>query len=313
MSDWVALHNRLVKNWKHRVKWAKHQKIQCFRIYDRDIPAFPLIIDWYQGHVHLQEHDTHWQQTESEHITWLQQVKDIVKEVLQTEEAYLHCKLRFRQRAHRQYQKTDKPGQDFVVEEQEHRFWVNLDAYIDTGLFLDHRPTRRWVAQQAAGKRFLNLFCYTGSFTVYAGVAGAIYSESVDLSRTYLEWAKRNLLLNYLNVQQHKLVCADVFTYLSEAQRLKSQFDLIVLDPPSFSNSAKMHGVLNIQRDHTWLIKSCLYLLSEGGILYFSTNLRGFVLDSEWETSAENMTYSSIPDDFRNKKIHQCWRFVKPI
>jgi 23S rRNA (cytosine1962-C5)-methyltransferase len=311
VSDWQAFHNRISKNWKHVSKWAKRQGLHCFRLYDKDIPAFPLILDWYQGHVHIQEYETHWRQTESEHEAWLSEAHQTIAQALTVPPEYLHGKRRHRQRGRTQYGKTGVRGQDFIVEEQGHRFWVNLDAYVDTGLFLDHRPTRRRVEMEAAGKRVLNLFCYTGAFTVYAGAGGAVASESVDLSNTYLDWAKRNLLLNQLDLARHKLVRADVLSYLQTTSYAK--FDLIILDPPSFSNSAKMHGILDIQRDHSNLIQACLHRLSENGILYFSTNLRGFTLDTAWHTLAENISAQSVPDDFRNKKIHQCWRIVNSL
>jgi 23S rRNA (cytosine1962-C5)-methyltransferase len=309
VSDWQALYNRLSKNWKHLSKWAARQEIHCFRLYDKDIPSFPLIIDWYQGQVHIQEYDTHWQQTVSEHAAWLAKAQQIIAEVLKVSPEHLHSKHRHRQRGQSQYQKTGVSGQDFIVKEQGHRFWVNLDAYVDTGLFLDHRLTRRRVEREAKNKRVLNLFCYTGAFTVYAGAGGAVASESVDLSNTYLDWAKRNLHLNQLDLNRHKLIRADVFAYLRECS---AQFDLIILDPPSFSNSAKMQGVLDIQRDHSGLIEGCLSRLSAKGSMYFSTNLRGFTLDTRWHAIAENISHQSVPDDFRNKKIHQCWRIVKP-
>lgn len=311
VSDWPALQNRLRKNWQHVSKWAKRQEITCFRLYDRDIPTFPLMIDWYQGQLHIQEYDTNWQQTEAEHLQWTQQIKHIIADTLSVPIDALHWKHRHRQRGQNQYEKTGVAGQDFIVREHGHQFWVNIDAYLDTGLFLDHRPTRRRIELEAAGKRFLNLFCYTAAFTVYAAAGKALSSESVDLSNTYLEWAKRNLLLNQIDIAQHKLVRADVMQYVYAAKKSRRQYDLIVLDPPSFSNSAKMQGVLDIQRDHSALIRDCLHLLVPNGTLYFSTNLRRFMLDSEWHALAENISHQSVPEDFRNKKIHQCWRIPK--
>jgi 23S rRNA (cytosine1962-C5)-methyltransferase len=304
--------NRLLKNWRHINKWAKRQQLHCFRLYDRDIPEFPLAIDWYQGDVHVQEYDTQWQQTEEEYQAWISMVSEAICNVLQILPTQLHFKVRRRQRGQSQYEKTGTTGCDKVIEEQGHQFWINLDAYLDSGLFLDHRNTRRRIETEAAGKRFLNLFCYTGAFTVYAAAGAADSSVSVDLSNTYLAWAKRNFILNGIDLKKHQLVRADVFAYLKAAKKAKAQFDLILLDPPSFSNSTKMQGILEIQRDHSRLIQHCLDLLTSEGVLYFSNNLRGFSLDPQWHAYAENMNSFSVPEDFRNKKIHQCWRIVPP-
>ena len=208
-----------------------------------------------------------------------------------------------------QYEKTGKTGDDFVITENGRKFWVNLDKYLDTGLFLDHRNTRKKVGDTAADKRFLNLFSYTGSFTVYAATGGAASSETVDLSNTYLDWAKRNFELNGIDTEQHKIVRADVFQYLQNAADEGKQFDLIVMDPPSFSNSKKMLDILDIQRDHKKLIDGAMNLLASDGILYFSNNLRSFVLDDSVaeQYAVKDISKQSVPDDFRNKKIHQCW------
>jgi len=208
-----------------------------------------------------------------------------------------------------QYEKTGKTGDDFIITENGRKFWVNLDKSLDTGLFLDHRNTRKKVGETAAGKRFLNLFSYTGSFTVYAATGGAASSETVDLSNTYLDWAKRNFKLNGIDTEQHKIVRADVFQYLQNAAAEGKQFDLIVMDPPSFSNSKKMLDILDIQRDHKKLIDGAMNLLASDGILYFSNNLRSFVLDNSVseQYAVKDISKQSVPDDFRNKKIHQCW------
>ena len=205
--------------------------------------------------------------------------------------------------------KTGKTGDDFVITENGRKFWVNLDKYLDTGLFLDHRNTRKKVGETATGKRFLNLFSYTGSFTVYAATGGAASSETVDLSNTYLDWAKRNFELNSISPEQHQIVRADVFQYLQNAAAEGKQFDLIVMDPPSFSNSKKMLDILDIQRDHKKLIDGAMSLLASDGILYFSNNLRSFVLDDSVaeQYAVKDISKQSVPDDFRNKKIHQCW------
>ena len=250
ISDFI---NRLGKNLKHQLKWAKRQNIEAWRIYDKDIPQYPFAIDVYGEHIHLQEYDTGWLMHPDDYQKWLDDVREAVQFVTGFERHNIHLKQRSRQKGTAQYEKTGALGEDFIVYEHGRQFWVNLDKYLDTGLFLDHRNTRYKVGNMAAGKRFLNLFSYTGSFTVYAATGGAIYSETVDLSNTYLDWAKRNFQLNNMDLNQHQIVRADVFQYLQDAAKQNKQFDLIVLDPPSFSNSKKMLDILDIQRDQAKL------------------------------------------------------------
>ena len=301
--------NRLGKNLKHQLKWAKRQNLVAWRIYDRDIPQFPFAIDVYGEHIHVQEYDTGWLMQPENYQQWLDEVCEAVQFVVGFPKENIHLKQRIRQKGTAQYEKTGTNGNDFIVHENGRAFWVNLDKYLDTGLFLDHRNTRQKIGSIAAGKRFLNLFSYTGSFTVYAATGGAIYSETVDLSNTYLDWAKRNFQLNHMDLNVHQIVRADVFQYLVDAVKQNKQFDLIVLDPPSFSNSKKMLDILDIQRDQAKLIDGAMRLLAQDGILYFSNNLRSFTLDDAIEVryAVKDISKQSIPDDFRNKKIHQCW------
>ena len=279
MTDITPFANRLGKNIKHLMKWAKRNNIEAWRIYDRDIPQFPFAVDVYCDQIHLQEYDTGWLMQPEEYEAWLAEVLEAVAFVTGFAPEQIHLKRRERQKGLQQYEKTGKTGDDFVITENGRKFWVNLDKYLDTGLFLDHRNTRKKVGETAAGKCFLNLFSYTGSFTVYAATGGAVSSETVDLSNTYLEWAKRNFELNGIDTEQHKIVRADVFQYLQNASDEGKKFDLIVMDPPSFSNSKKMLDILDIQRDHKKLIDGAMSLLASDGILYFSNNLRSFVLD----------------------------------
>lgn len=314
MGDIQAFANRLRKNAKHWSKWARRQHVECYRVYDRDIPEFPLAIDIYGARAHLQEFDTGWQISDEEHAAWVHSVKDAVSEVLQLPLEAVTFKLRARQKGLAQYEKTGSRGDNFIVTEDGHRFIVNLEQYLDTGLFLDHRNTRRMVQEKAAGKRFLNLFAYTGSFTVYAAAGGAWESVTVDLSNTYQDWARRNFELNGMDLDKHHLVRADVLVWLDQAVASGEQFNLIVMDPPSFSNSKKMLGVLDVQRDHPHLINQCLALLAPGGELFFSTNLRSFELEAEELTpcaSIQEISTLTVPDDYRNKKIHRCWLLKK--
>ncbi|MBP8298240.1 MAG: class I SAM-dependent methyltransferase [Burkholderiales bacterium] len=310
MPDSDAFRNRLARNARHWSRWARRQGIECYRLYDRDVPQFPLAIDHYGAHVHLQEFDTGWQQTDAEHEAWVAGVVTVVGETLGLPAARIHFKRRERQRGASQYQKLRDVADEFEVTEGGLRFLVNLDSYLDTGLFLDHRKTRGMVRDMAAGRKFLNLFAYTGSFTVYAAAGGAVRSESVDLSNTYLDWAGRNLRLNGFDPVRHQLVRADAFAYLDGAARAGKEFDLIVLDPPSFSNSKRMRDVLDVQRDHPRLIAGCMRLLSPRGTLLFSTNRRQFELDpavsAAW--ACEDIHLWSVPEDFRSRTVHRCWR-----
>lgn len=303
--------NRLAKNARHWGKWARRRGIACYRLYDRDLPAFPLVLDWYAGEVHLQEFATGWVQTEEEHASWLEAACLAAGEALGVTPEKVHAKLRRRQQ-HRssggQYQ-SEGGGEDFQVEEGGLRFWVNLDAHLDSGLFLDHRLARARIRDLAGGRRFLNLFGYTGSFSVYAAAGGATSSVTVDLSNTYLQWAGRNLAANGFGPPAHALVRADAFVWLREAEAEGRRFDLAVLDPPSFSHSKKMAGVLDVQRDHVWLIRQTLRLLSPGGLLFFSTNLRDFELDAGIvaHKGCREITLETVPEDFARQRPHRAW------
>ena len=310
MTDISAFANRLGKNAKHLMKWARRHNIEAWRLYDKDIPQFPFAVDVYGAHIHLQEYDTGWLMQAEEYEAWLAEVVAAVCFVSGFDAGQVHIKRRERQKGREQYEKTGRQGEDFYISEHGRRFWVNLDKYLDTGLFLDHRNTRQQVGNLAAGKRFLNLFAYTGSFTVYAATGGAVYSETVDLSNTYLDWAARNFALNNIDTHAHQIVRADVFQYLQQAAAAGKQFDLVVMDPPSFSNSKKMLDILDVQRDHIRLIDGAMRLLAPGGTLFFSNNRRGFVLDETLPEryAVRDISHQSVPEDFRNKKIHQCWQ-----
>ncbi|MGF6147262.1 Ribosomal RNA large subunit methyltransferase L [Kingella potus] len=309
MTDTTPFANRLGKNIKHLMKWAKQNGTEAWRIYDRDIPQFPFAVDVYGSRIHLQEYDTGWKMHPAEYEAWLAAVLEAVAYVTGFSAGSISLKRRERQRGVRQYEKTGCTGEDFIVAEYGRRFWVNLDKYLDSGLFLDHRNTRRQVGLIAAGKRFLNLFAYTGSFTVYAATGGAVSSETVDLSNTYLDWAGRNFELNGIDTRQHRIIRADVFQYLDTASAEDRKFDLIVMDPPSFSNSKKMSDTLDIGRDHVRLIQGAMKLLAPDGLMYFSNNLRSFAMDEgvAQQYLLKDISKQSVPADFRNKKIHQCW------
>jgi 23S rRNA (cytosine1962-C5)-methyltransferase len=327
----TAFENRLRKNLAHWTKWAKRRGISCFRIYDRDVPQFPFAIDWFETlapraevHLHVQEIDTGWKRTDEDYTAWLVAVCDAICAICGVPAAQLHLKRRERQRGTSQYEKLDDAlAESFVVAEGRLRFEVNFDSYLDTGLFLDHRPTRARAAETiarrvAAGKdvRFLNLFAYTGSFTVHAAGAGAKYSTTVDLSNTYQAWTARNFALNGIDTARHGLVRADVMSWLGAVVAAGERYDVIVLDPPSFSNSKKMQGVLDVQRDHARMVQQCHDLLRAGGELFFSTNLRSFEINPQLveRLGLQEITHQSVPEDFRRPSRpgpHRAWHGVR--
>ncbi len=306
--------NRVAKNVKHLRKWAKSVDVECFRVYDRDIPELPFALDLYADHAHLQEYSRPVMDARAQG-DWLAAMHAAAAAALNLPLQSVALKQRHGQRPQQQYRKLAASAQDFVVREGGHRFIVNLTDHLDTGLFLDHRETRALVGRMSPGKRLLNLFCYTGSFSVYAAGNQAASTTSVDLSRTYLDWARRNFELNRIEPGRNRLVQADVVRFLAEERTSRDRYDLIVLDPPSFSNSKRMQGVLDVQRDHVALVRACLAVLAPGGELLFSTNLRSFRLDSDAlaDVSPTDISAQSVPPDFRNRRIHRCWRIqAKP-
>lgn len=312
------LANRLRRVHRHLRKWARRTNVTCYRLYDRDIPEHPLVVDWYEGRALVYAMHRKKDETEADQEAWLREVDTEVREGLEIDEEQLFFKERRRQKGLDQYQKEADEHQEFIVGEQGHRFWVNLSDYHDTGLFLDHRTTRRMVQEEAAGKRFLNLFAYTGSFTVYAAAGGATESLTVDISNTYLAWAARNFELNGVDPAPHRRERADALTWLPQAVASGRQWDLIVCDPPTFSNSKKMRDTLDVGERHPDLINNCLRLLSPGGVLYFSTNFRTFKLQEEalLPCGLEEITRKTIPPDYENSRgtlIHRCWRLTHPV
>lgn len=306
------LANRLRKNLKNVGRWARQQGHSCYRLYDADMPEYAFAIDVYtdidgQIHIHMQEYKAPASVTEADAEQRRRQSVLAVQYVMQLPSQFISIKVRERQRGKHQYQPSREQGQDLVVQEGDARFIVNLERYLDTGLFLDHRPMRRYVHEHASGKDVLNLFCYTGAVSVQAVLGGARRTVSVDLSNTYLSWAQRNLELNQLNLHSNELVEMDCLRYL---QKCTHYFDLIFLDPPTFSNSKSTDSVLDIQRDHGELIELCMQRLRVQGTLIFSTNMRKFKLDEGLAErfAIEAFSAASIDKDFaRNTRIHQVW------
>ncbi len=300
-----ALGNRLRKNLRHLRKWAKREGVTCWRVYDRDIPDVPLTVDVYHcsgsAKVVLNDFGCAFEAT------------PVVAELLEIAPELVFVKRRARMTHKagdadeaRQYERLAERGAWFEVGEGGHRFEVNLSDYTDTGLFLDHRITRARVAAEATGKRVLNLFAYTAAFTVYVARAGAASSLSVDLSKTYLEWAARNLALNAIDPRRHVLEHGDVKVVLGD---LRDRFDLAVVDPPTFSNSKRMDGTFDVQRDHAELLAAVARVMAPGGVIWFSTNLRSFALDAlPWPFTDE--TRATIPPDFHDPKIHRAFRIT---
>lgn len=299
--------NRLRKNHKQLQKWLKKNDISCYRLYDADMPEYAVAVDYYEGWVHVAEYAAPSKVDPDAAEQRLQEVMAAIPVALEIDPKYVVLKQRSRQKGTSQYRKHDDSNEFFEVREGQAKLLVNIKDYIDTGLFLDHRPVRQAIAEKAKGNRFLNLFCYTATASVHAALAGATFTDSVDLSATYLEWANRNLALNGFSDTAHRTIRADVLEWLKTCS---NQYDLILLDPPTFSNSKKMTDTLDVQRDHVQLIKDSMNLLSRDGLLIFSNNQRKFELDEQSLTlyDIENKTDWSIDKDFqRSRKIHQCY------
>lgn len=307
--------NRLHKNLKNLGKWAKQNQISCYRLYDADLPEYALAIDLYQGDhtwLHVQEYQAPSSIDPEKAEARLTQALSVLPSVLEMPEKNIFLKVRRKQKGVNQYEKQAESGHFHLITEGGCKLWVNFEDYLDTGLFLDHRSTRMMIQSMAEDKSFLNLFAYTGSASVHAAVGGARTTTSVDMSNTYLDWARRNFEANQIKGYQHDLIQADCLAWLEdEAQKGEQQFDLIFLDPPTFSNSKRMQDAFDIQHDHVQLLKDAASLLSDEGILIFSTNFRRFKLDADALSGLKikDLSAKTLPKDFaRNPKIHYCWQ-----
>jgi len=303
-----ALANRLRKNARHLGRWARREGIEAYRVYDADLPEYAFAIDRYGDWLHVQEYAPPAQVDPEAAARRRAALLAALPDWLDVPMERVVFKTRERQRGRAQYHRQGAAGSERIVTESGLRFRVNLTDYLDTGLFLDHRLTRSLLREEAAGKRFLNLFCYTGSATVYAAAGGALSTTSVDLSATYLAWARENLVLNGLSDARHRLIQADGRVWIDEDTET---YDLIFLDPPTFSNSKRMAGTWEVQRDHVGLIASVMARLAPDGQLIFSTNHRRFRLDpavaERWRV--EDLSRATLPPDFaRNPGIHRCYR-----
>jgi 23S rRNA (cytosine1962-C5)-methyltransferase len=309
----LMFQNRFAKVQKHKAKLARRQGIACYRVYDHDVPEFPFCIELYEDKVYVAEYRRNHGMDEATHEQWLDACIAEIAKLLQVSTDVVFVKERQRKENRQaQYQRIAHASSEMVVQEQGLKFKVNLSDFLDTGLFLDHRITRQMVRERSAGKEVLNLFCYTGSFSVYAAAGGAASVTSVDLSKTYLAWLEENLRLNDLyDEKKHPIVHADCVAYLQELK--PNRYDIIVLDPPTFSNSKRMDDFMDVQRDHVAMINACLYTLRPGGCIYFSTNYRRFEMDKAGinTTLIKDITKATTPFDFEGKLWRWCYLIEK--
>ena len=305
--------NRLRKNLQRLDPWAAREHIDCFRVYDADMPEYAFAIDLYgreSRHVYVQEYAPPKSVNQESARERRREALAVLPEVLGVPLPQVHTRVRKPQKGADQYEKRESAAERHAVQEGGLKFWVNFRDYLDTGLFLDHRIVRGMLRAWAKDADFLNLFCYTGSATVYAAAGGARSTTGVDLSNTYLDWAHENLLLNGFRGDNHELYRADCLAWLEEQEPRGARFDLIFLDPPTFSNSKRMEGVLDVQRDHVGMIRRSLKLLRPAGRLVFSTNYTRFKLDQGGleDLAIEDISAATVPKDFeRHARIHKCF------
>ncbi len=346
--------NRMRKKQRRLAPWAKREGIVAYRLYDGDIPEIPLVVDWYDGHLHLAIRDERARlRTVDKPEKWVEAMVRATAEALDVPRSHCVVKWRRRQRGSDQYQRTNASPYRLEIAEAGLRFRVDLASYLDTGLFLDHRRTRALVAAEAKGAHMLNLFAYTGTFSVYAARAGARTTTTVDMSRTYLEWARENLVLNGFEdtafaprrpdrdshssgrtskreappnhrgkrpqsmavdgtSARHTLHQADVIAFLAQSSREKPRYDVVFVDPPTFSNSKRMEASFDVERDHGALLQAVRRVTRRDGVVYFSTNRRRFHFDASAARGfeVEEITERTVPRDFEAQKPHRCWRLV---
>lgn len=303
------LANKIRKTYRHLRKWAKRTETDCFRIYDRELPPFPLAIDFYAGRFCVQYFSRSRDDLEPpQHI--VDETNKALHTVFGIAPALIYWRTRTKRKQTRQYEKADTSKEFFAVHEYGVKFKINLQDYLDTGLFLDHRETRKLISSESKGKRMLNLFAYTCSFSVHAAVAGAVFTKSVDMSNTYTEWGMDNFILNSIPLTNHEIIRADCLKFLDDEIRAGIKYDLIVIDPPTISRSKKMEQLFDIQVDYVALISKALKLLTKGGVIFFSTNSRKFVFDETLFSacSIKEISNKTLPLDFRDPKIHRCWK-----
>ncbi|MBA3721632.1 MAG: class I SAM-dependent methyltransferase [Parachlamydiaceae bacterium] len=303
------LKNRIRKNYRHVKKWAKRTNTNCFRIYDREIREYPLAIDYYAGRFCVQFFSrSHESDDPSNEL--LEETENALCSIFGATPELIYWRTRARTKDTRQYEKAGESKEFFTVLEYGVEFEVNLTDYLDTGLFLDHRETRKLVADISQGKSVLNLFAYTCSFSVHAAAAGAKFTKSVDMSNTYTAWGIDNFKINSLSLKNNVVVRADCLKFLDEEIRSAVKYDIIIIDPPTISRSKKMDQLFDIQVDYISLISKSLALLAKGGVIFFSTNSRKFVFNKEYfaDCMVVDISKKTFPIDFHDPKIHRCWK-----
>jgi 23S rRNA (guanine2445-N2)-methyltransferase / 23S rRNA (guanine2069-N7)-methyltransferase len=306
--------NRLRKSLRHLGKWARREGVTCYRVYDGDLPEYALAVDLYEGWAHVQEYAAPATVDPTRAQRRLTDAMAVIPEALGIPAERVVLKVRRRQKGLSQYERQAATGQFREVHEGGLRFLVNLTDYLDTGLFLDHRLTRRMIRELVTGARFLNLFAYTGTASVYAAAGGAASTATVDMSAVYLDWARRNMALNEFHEgRTHRLVRADCLAWLAAAH--PERYHVIFVDPPTFSNSARMgERTFDVQRDHVDLLRGVAKLLARDGVILFSNNFRHFKMHRHAlpDLTIEEITHATIPPDFqRNPRIHTCWRITR--
>ena len=314
----IQLCNRIEKNFAKLKRYLKKNQIECFRVYDADLPEYNAAIDIYGERIHIQEYRAPKSIDEKVAIRRLKEIERVACGVFERPKNSVFIKQRRQQKGDWQYQqqKVERGSQSenyFPINEGGRQFLVNLTDYLDTGLFLDHRKTREIVASKSRGKSLLNLFCYTASVSVYAATAGASSTCNVDMSRTYLDWAQKNFNLNHINAEDHLFIREDCIEWLKAAVDQGLKFDLIFLDPPTFSNSKKMEADFDVQSDHPWVIEYCIKLLEKGGELIFSNNFQKFEMQvvSDEIISVSEITKQTQSLDFTRNNLHRCWSILK--
>lgn len=304
---------RLAKRARHLRRWPTRRGITCYRIYERDVPEVPLVVDRYDDSLHITEYERPHERDLARHSAWLELMKKTAAQTLDVPLEKVHLKSRHKRTRGDQYEKVADAKLTKTVTENDLKFLINLSDYVDTGLFLDHRVTRQMVREQAQGKSVLNLFAYTGSFTVYAADGGARKTTTVDLSKNYLQWAQRNLELNQLYQPCHEFVAQDCVEFVNQSVgNPKRRYDIVVIDPPTYSNSKRLDDDWNVQTGHVDLLNATASLLNPEAVIYFSTNFRKFKLyqDQLSRFNIEEISKFTVPEDFRNRRIHRCWKLT---
>lgn len=309
-SSSIALKNRIIKNYKKLKSYIQKNKVEAYRLYSKDIPEYPYLIDIYENHAVIYEQGKKLTDEDlGKRDSHQNDIENVLTEIAGIPSEFQHFKIREKQKGNQQYRPLDPKSTDFFpINESPFKFLINLERYLDTGLFLDHRPLRQYLLQNAKEKKVLNLFCYTGSLSVAAAMGGGTVT-SIDMSNTYLEWAYENFLLNNIDPKKHIFYQADVLKELNVRKEKKEIYDLILLDPPSFSNSKRMEEDLDIERDHPILIRDCMSLLAQDGMLIFSTNKRKFelhrIINDHYKV--KEISQWTIPLDFHQTNIHRAF------